>query len=228
MFKKLMGTKSKRSNNSDVRTFKVVDAVNTDGCATKFKHGRYTGNPQGAARKAFTRLCNLKNVKGKCTLYITMQETTQGSGKVEMNNDNNKKGRVVKKQKSYLVERVKLKEPVVMFEGTDKEFKRLYATKSKAVKSIPACGKKRPRTRGVRVILFGTESTVLFDPSEGIVHESARAPVVYGIARNEILLGKRDEIAIGNLIGTLERTSRGESPARSALSLIFYWGNCIF
>lgn len=149
MFKKLMGTKSKRSNNSNVRTFKVVDAVNTDGCATKFKHGRYTGNPQGAARKAFTRLCNLKNVKGKCTLYITMQETTQGSGKVEMNNDNNKKGRVVKKQKSYLVERVKLKEPVVMFEGTDKEFKRLYATKSKAVKSIPACGKKRPRTRGV-------------------------------------------------------------------------------
>ena len=149
MFKKLMGTKSKRSKNSSVRTFKVVNAVNTDGCATKFKHGRYTGNPQSAARKAFTRLCNLKNVKGKCTLYITVQETTQGSGKVEMNNDNNKKGKVVKKQKSYLVERVKLKEPVVMFEGTDKEFKREYATKSKSVKSVPACGKKRPRTKGV-------------------------------------------------------------------------------
>ena len=46
MFKKLMGTKFKRSKNSSVRTFKVVNAVNTDGCATKFKHGRYTGNPQ--------------------------------------------------------------------------------------------------------------------------------------------------------------------------------------
>ncbi len=147
MFKKLMGKKQ----NDSLRTFKVVNAVNTDGCATKFKHGRYTGNPQSAANKAFTRLCNLKNIRGKCTLYITVQETTRGSGKVEKNNNNNnnnKKGLVVKKQFHYLVERVKLDKPLVMFEGTDKEFQRLYATKSKSVKSIPKCKVDRPRTKG--------------------------------------------------------------------------------
>lgn len=142
-------TKSKAK--TGVRTFKVVNAVNTDGCPTKFKPGRYTGNPQSAANKAFTRLCNLKNVRGKCTLYVTVQETTQGSGKVATENDNNKgvkKGNVVKKQSSYMVERVKLAKPIVMFEGTDKEFKRLYATKSKSVDSIPKCNVNRARTAG--------------------------------------------------------------------------------
>ena len=37
-------TKSKAK--TGVRTFKVVNAVNTDGCPTKFKPGRYTGNPR--------------------------------------------------------------------------------------------------------------------------------------------------------------------------------------
>lgn len=144
-----VGAKSKAK--TGVRTFKVVNAVNTDGCPTKFKPGRYTGNPQSAANKSFTRLCNLKNVKGKCTLYVTVQETTQGSGKVATENDNNngvKKGNVVKKQSSYMVERVKLAKPLVMFAGTDKEFKRLYATKSKSVSSIPKCNVNRPRTAG--------------------------------------------------------------------------------
>ena len=36
-----------------------------------------------------------------------------------------------------------------MFEGTDKNSKREYATKSKSVKSVPTCAKKRPRTKGV-------------------------------------------------------------------------------
>ena len=146
MFEKMFGGRKAP------RTFKVVNAVNKDGCPTKFRQGRYTGNPRSAAQKAFTKLCNLKNVRGKCTFYVTVQETTRGSGKVSHDNDNNnkdKKGRVVKKEKSYMVERVKLAQPVVMFEGTDKEFKRLYATKAKAVARVPVCKVKRARTRGV-------------------------------------------------------------------------------
>ena len=134
------------------RTFKVVNAVNKDGCPTKFRSGRYTGNPKSAAKKAFTKLCNLKNVRGQCVLYVTVQETTRGSGKVDRNNNNNnnkdKKGKVVKKEKTYRVERYKLPEPVVMFAGTEDEFKRLYGT-AKSVDSVPACRVKRPRTRGV-------------------------------------------------------------------------------
>ena len=98
MFKKMFGGRKAP------RTFKVVNAVNTDGCPTKFKSGRYTGNPRSAAQKAFTRLCNLKNVKGKCTFYVTVQETTRGSGKMEKNTDNEKgkKGRVVKKNANHI------------------------------------------------------------------------------------------------------------------------------
>ena len=64
----------------------------------------------------FTRLCNLKNIKGKCTFYITVQETTRGSGKIVMDVDEekNKKGRVVKKERTFMVDRVKLDQPLVM------------------------------------------------------------------------------------------------------------------
>ena len=137
------GKKSKSAK----RTFKVVSVVNKDGCETKFNPGRYTGTHRSAARKAFTKLCHHKKVKGVCSLYISVQETTQGSGKVEV--DDNKKGKVVKKCRIYKVDRVKLTKPVVMLEGTKDEFFRKYETKSKSVKSVPKCTVSRPRTRGV-------------------------------------------------------------------------------
>lgn len=131
------------------RTFKVTNVVNTDGCPTKFKEGRYTGNHMKAAKKAFTTLCNHKNVKGQCSFYISVQETTQGSGKkVMVDDDNGKKAMVVKKERHYKVVREKLKEPVVMFEGTDKEYKMLYQSKATSMKRLPPCTKGRKRTVG--------------------------------------------------------------------------------
>lgn len=143
MFKKLLGGRKAQ------RTFKVTNVVNTDGCPTKFKAGRYTGNHMSAAKKAFTTLCNHKNVRGKCMFYISVQETTQGSGKKMMlNDDNGKKALIVKKERHYKVVRDKLKEPLVMFEGTDKEYQILYQSKASAVKRLPPCTVNRKRTVG--------------------------------------------------------------------------------
>ncbi len=133
------------------RTFKLTNVVNTDGCPTKFKEGRYKGTHMKAAKKAFTSLCNHKNIRGKCMFYISVQETTQGSGKKMMINDDNnngKKAMVVKKERHYKVIREKLKEPMVMFEGTDKEYQMLYQSKAYSVKRIPTCTKERKRTVG--------------------------------------------------------------------------------
>lgn len=130
------------------RTFKVVNAVNKDGCDTKFRGGRYTGNPSSAAKKAFTKLCNYKDIRGQCSLYITIQETTRGSGKM-VNDDKNKKGRVMKKEKIYHIQRVKLDKPIIMFEGKDNEYEIQYGNKIKSVDRVPVCKVKRVRTRGV-------------------------------------------------------------------------------
>ena len=143
MFKRMIGGRKAQ------RTFKVTNVLNTDGCPTKFKEGRYTKNHMSAAKKAFTNLCNHKNVKGQCSFYISVQETTQGSGKkVMVDDDNGKKAMVVKKERHYKVVREKLKEPVVMFEGTDKEYKMLYQSKATSMKRLPPCTKGRKRTVG--------------------------------------------------------------------------------
>ena len=131
------------------RTFKVTNVVNTDGCPTKFKEGRYTGTHMSAAKKAFNSLCGHKQIKGKCVFYLSVQETTQGSGKkVMVDGDDGKKAMMMKKERHYKVERNKLKEPRVMMEGTDREYKILYENKAKAVKSFPRCTKNRKRTPG--------------------------------------------------------------------------------
>ena len=143
MFKKMFGGAKAQ------RTFKVTNVVNTDGCPTKFKPGRYVGTHMKAAKKAFNSLCSHKQIKGKCVFYVSVQETTQGSGKkMMMDGDNGKKAMIVKKEKHYKVERNKLKEPRVMMEGTDKEFMRLYENKAKSVKTLPRCTKNRKRTPG--------------------------------------------------------------------------------
>ena len=92
-----------------LRSFKVVAVQNVSGCVTKFKAGRYTDTvPMSAAKKAFTRLCNLKKIKNKCTFIITIKDTT---------NDADTKG----KEYTYKVDRIKLKNPVVRFEGEENE-----------------------------------------------------------------------------------------------------------
>lgn len=72
------------SGKEGYRSFTVVDASRSDGCKTKFSvkgsGGRYVSkDPEGAARKAFSRLCHRKRIRGQCAMNITVQEMTQGS-----------------------------------------------------------------------------------------------------------------------------------------------------
>lgn len=70
--------------NSKKRTFTINNAYHVDGCKTKFTHKDYTGrfvkiSAQRAASSALTELCHAKRIRGQCTIYIEMRETTQGS-----------------------------------------------------------------------------------------------------------------------------------------------------
>lgn len=128
----------KRSKSSSKRTFTIHDARKTDGCPTKFKNKDYSGvyvssNPAGAAKKALTQLCRVKNIKGQCSLFLTMRETTQGSKK---------------KAKTYKVSREKLKNPIEL-KGRVIE----YQNKSKSVKSVPkgkGCSKSSGKKRSLK------------------------------------------------------------------------------
>ena len=119
----------------DYRTFEVTNALK-DKCPTKFKPGRYTSvHPVGAAKKAFSGLCNRKRIKGQCTLIITVRETTAGSNKKEF---------------TYKLKREKLKEPLMgMRNGVEVAY--LYKTRAKsmnAVKSNKRCPGVRPKSKG--------------------------------------------------------------------------------
>lgn len=77
-------SKSHSLRASGKRSFTINHAYHVDGCPTKFSHDDYTGRyeahtPQRAAEKALSRLCHVKRIRGQCTLYIEMRETTQGS-----------------------------------------------------------------------------------------------------------------------------------------------------
>lgn len=42
--------------------------------------GRFlSSTPSGAAKKVGSKVCRNSSIKGQCTLYITIRETTQGS-----------------------------------------------------------------------------------------------------------------------------------------------------
>ena len=42
--------------------------------------GRFlSSTPSGAAKKVGSKVCSNSSIKGQCTLYITIRETTQGS-----------------------------------------------------------------------------------------------------------------------------------------------------
>ena len=121
------------------RTFTIHNAWHSDGCATKFSNREYTGSyvstdASGAARKALTQLCRVKNIHGQCALYISMRKTTRGSSNIPF---------------LYKVNRVKLKIPIPL-QGREIH----YTSKCKSVKSVPKCpvgSRKTPgRKRSVR------------------------------------------------------------------------------
>ena len=122
------------SGKAGYRSFTVINVGKHGGCRTKFRPGRYVNKtPNGAARKAFSEFCRLKRIRGVCTLFITIQETTQGSNH---------------KMFTYKLNRHKLKDPIIRLEGTNSEYVIEYTVKAKSVESPEAC-KKKGQTRGV-------------------------------------------------------------------------------
>ena len=116
-----------------LRSFSIIHIGKHGDCKTKFRKGRYINrNPSDAAKKAFNAHCRVKRIRGVCTLYVTVKETTQGS--------NNK-------VYTYKLRREKLKKPMVMFEGTDNEYLIEYRVTGKAVKETKSC-KRKGQTRG--------------------------------------------------------------------------------
>ena len=106
--------------NRQLRSFAVVGVQKESGCDSKYSaDSRLVGaNPRSAAMKAFSRLCNLKRIKGKCTFVVTVEDTTRGYSK---------KG----KKYTYKVERKKLAKPIVLQKGTNAEYKIMYAVSAK-------------------------------------------------------------------------------------------------
>lgn len=95
--------------NTGERSFTIENAAGRKGCPTKFARGDYTGryiskSPASAASKALTELCSSKRIKGQCTLYIAVRETTAGSPK---------------KVFHYHAKRVKLDEPIEITKGVN-------------------------------------------------------------------------------------------------------------
>ena len=131
------------SGKAGYRSFTVVDASKFGGCRTKFKAGKYVSKaPVGAARKAFTSFCRLKRIRGVCTLFVTLRETTKGSAG---------------KMYTYKLNRRRLKEPVIRFEGTPKEYVVEYTSVAKASPVPKSCrkpgqtvGRMKSKTRGTK------------------------------------------------------------------------------
>ena len=66
--------------NRELRSFGIVKVQKQDGCLTKHnENSRLVSANPFAAQKAFSRLCNLKRIRGKCTFFVTIVDTTQGS-----------------------------------------------------------------------------------------------------------------------------------------------------
>ena len=108
------------------RTFTIEMAQRIDGCKSKFANKDYTGvylanTPVAAAKKAVTQLCRVKDIRNKCTLYISVRETSRES-----------KGKVY----VYKIVREKLKE-----KGP---FGNEFVNKAKSMKNkkIPVCVKR--------------------------------------------------------------------------------------
>lgn len=128
----------KKRGRQGYRSFTVLSISRKGGCQTKGNGGRFINKTAaGAARKAFTDLCRTKRIRGVCTLFVTMRETSQGSKK---------------KMYSYKLQRNRLAKPLIMQEGTDNEYVIEYNSTIKSQKNPTSCTKEnkkdRPQTRG--------------------------------------------------------------------------------
>ena len=116
------------SGKKNMRSFTVSNVTKHGGCDTKYNEGRFISrNPAGAAKKAFNQFCRQKKIKGVCTLFVTVEETTQGSKHKEF---------------TYKLKRNKLTKPIIMMKGTDNEYVIEYAVEAKSVDSPKSCKNK--------------------------------------------------------------------------------------
>lgn len=115
------------------RTFTIIDVRKQNGCTTKFKAGRYqSSTPAGAAKKAFNKLCRVKNIKGIGAFSLKMAETTAGSKE---------------KYFMYHLQRHTLDEPIT-YKAGDREIVVRYKTSIKSIKSMPTKCKKSNKSSG--------------------------------------------------------------------------------
>jgi hypothetical protein len=129
-----------KNGKSGYRSFTLVGASKSSGCKTKGYGGRFINKTAaGAALKAFTELCRTKRIKGICTLYITIKDTT-------------KNGKHRGKMYVYRAQRNRLNKPMIRLEGTDNEFVIEYRSVAKSIKSRETtdCGKKFPDVKQSR------------------------------------------------------------------------------
>jgi hypothetical protein len=111
------------SGKNGYRSFTLINLTKKGGCKTKYHGGRYVSKtPRGAALKAFSEHCRVKRIRGICTLSVVVRETTQGS-----------KHNVF----AYKLNRHKLKNPIILQEGTPNEYVIEYKPVAKSIKSIP-------------------------------------------------------------------------------------------
>lgn len=134
-----MPSKSRSMKATGKRSFTINNAYHVDGCPTKFTHNDFAGryikhHPDQAAKNALSHLCKVKRIRGQCTLYIEIRETTQGSA-----------GKIF----AYHAKRIHLKKPIVLQDRTI-----YYKPIVKSVDRIPTekCNKSH-KSRGRMISL---------------------------------------------------------------------------
>jgi hypothetical protein len=138
-----MSPKARSLKTSGKRSFTIHNAAHVDGCPTKFSHADYTGRynshtPARAALKALNNLCKVKRIHGRCTLYIEMRETTQGSSH---------------KVFVYKGKRILLDKPIEIGKKGEKGYRRIeHRNVVQSVKEIPTEKCKRSRKSSGRML----------------------------------------------------------------------------
>lgn len=124
------------SGKSGFRSFTVINATKGGSCKTKYGSGGLykSRTPVSAAKKAFNELCRTKRIRGVCTLFITVKETTRNSKHKEF---------------VYKIKRNKLKNPILLT-GAKGTYTIEYQSHAKSVTNSGPC-KTPGQTRGRRL-----------------------------------------------------------------------------
>jgi hypothetical protein len=144
-----MSSKSRSLKSSGKRSFTINAAFHVDGCPTKFSRADYTGRyisatPERAAAKALRRLCHVKRIKGQCTLYIEIRETTQGTEH---------------KVFAYHAKRIRLAKPIERKNPQGETYMIYYKPVVKSVERVPT--EKCPKSHKSSGRMIGQRSKLL-------------------------------------------------------------------